>query len=332
MRKKSKILISSASVLFGLSLLIGGVFASSIDVYYATDETNPITARLTVDNVETTYYLTGDFGDVNWGIDPNYQLTVDPLDSNHYTISDVALVAGDQFKVKSSDSDVYSNAQAWTNCGFTVSNNTSIISNTGTYDISFYLDSDNNNHIVIDKALVKFRITNTTNKDIYLLGLSTEGWNLSESRKMTLVAGSSNIYEYATKLNVREDPYEYKFVFAKYSGGSYSETDWDTLNKDNRQINVASQISVNQSTKSSITFVVNKNTSNTVYVASNKNGWNGSDANYALVKSGSTWTGTFEFDKGYGLEYKFVCNGAWISGDNLTLTIRDDQTLPTYYW
>ena len=92
---------------------------------------------------EITYHLVGSFND--WTAGDENALT--KIDDNHYQISNVTLLEGDELKVLSSDDEWFSNASEGE--GYTLNNGNVKVINAGTYVVDFYVDSEYNNHIVL---------------------------------------------------------------------------------------------------------------------------------------------------------------------------------------
>ena len=102
------------------------------------------------DPVADGYYLAGSFSD--WEAKAAYKLTVDAVDANKYSISDVTFAAEEKLKVRTEANEWISNAETWKNCGFTLDEEGNVVvTEAGTYDVDFYVVGDNNNHIVLNK-------------------------------------------------------------------------------------------------------------------------------------------------------------------------------------
>ena len=269
----------------------------------------------------TTYYLTGSFGSVNWSKDSNYVLTQDSSNSSVYTISDVALTAGDKFKVVTNTNNWYSDVDPWTNCGFTIDGSDLVISNTGVYDISINTAATNGNYVYISGVETTFRLTNTTSAVSYIGGSFTS-WQPVE---MTSVG--NNVYEYKVKLAPNATDYEYKFILKL--GGNYYR---DFLNADNRHINVASTISASEEvtdTKTTITFTANWNDASTMIVTGDFNGYNWSTSSgVTLTGVNGVWSGSTQVDLGTSGNFKFVINGSnWQPSNNIYFTADKNKTI-----
>ena len=104
------------------------------------------------------YHLLGDFN--SWAADDDNLLTVDPEDANHYTIGDVAIDAEDELKVCDTANNI------WYDNG---SGNV-VVAEAGTYDVDFYVQSDNPTHIVLHKqeVLPTFTLVNRGDAPITL--------------------------------------------------------------------------------------------------------------------------------------------------------------------
>ena len=100
---------------------------------------------------EVTYYLIGSM--TNWNEEElSYALT--KVAEGEYKIENVALEEGDQFKVfkPGETAEYFTNASTWENCFFTLGdNNNIVVSETGVYSITFYINGQNNNHVVLAK-------------------------------------------------------------------------------------------------------------------------------------------------------------------------------------
>ena len=113
------------------------------------------------------YYLVGTHN--SWTTDNTSKMTVDPEDSNHYSISGVELAAGGKLKVRTAGSEYYSNAGLWNGCGFTLDEEANIVVTTaGTYTINFYVVGDYNNHIVLKQEGVEPVAPTTTSVAVTL--------------------------------------------------------------------------------------------------------------------------------------------------------------------
>lgn len=97
----------------------------------------------------TKYYVAGSFN--NWSKLDNYELVQDSQDTNKYVLENVDLIADDALKVR--NGAWYSNESTWEGCGFYINLEGNVcVSQSGTYNIVFYLTSTNNNHIVLEKV------------------------------------------------------------------------------------------------------------------------------------------------------------------------------------
>lgn len=104
-----------------------------------------------VDPSNTKYYLTGTFTDPAWSTEDDLEFTVDAQDSNIYRLKDVSLEYGDVIKVFDpdlGDSGWYGVSKVYDNCHFVVGDNSNcIVFDKGTYDVTFYVSSEDGNHI-----------------------------------------------------------------------------------------------------------------------------------------------------------------------------------------
>ena len=106
------------------------------------DDVDPVNdPYFDVSIVKAKYFVVG-VGD-NWAIGQDgFELTVDPLDKNHYTIDAIDVSAGNDIKIVEENTEVYyGNNDA--NYHF---------DNAGTYNIDFYVKADNHIHIVATLA------------------------------------------------------------------------------------------------------------------------------------------------------------------------------------
>jgi len=90
-------------------------------------------------------YLVGSFNEWTYNLS-EYALSVDPENSNHYSLSNVELTEGDTFKLRDGET-YYSNETTWDGCGFTLPEGAYgniRISTMGKYTIHIYLDAGNN--------------------------------------------------------------------------------------------------------------------------------------------------------------------------------------------
>ena len=283
---------------------------------------------------DVAYYLTGEFASVDWNLDPNYVLTLDSSDSNHYYINNVALNAGDKLKIRDNANNWFTSS-AWTGCGFTNdTDNNVVISKTGVYDINFYLSATN--HLV--PTAVSYQSTFTVvddtlaaNENIYVIGFS-DNWNIQQQYKLT-ATGVANTYSLTT--NVPADTTVFKF--AVYNG---STTDSTKLNSGNRTYTAGENYSytyVPSVTKYTISFNVNYGTSwgESLFVTGDFASWS-CNTNYVLTwTNGNNWVGSFEFEE--NTEFKVVVGpssgGAvkrWSSGGNLVAD--SNKTISSVSW
>lgn len=97
----------------------------------------------------TKYYVVGSFND--WSKLDNYELIQDSQDTNKYVLENIDLIADDALKVR--NGTWYSNESTWEDCGFYIDLSGNVcVSQSGTYNIIFYLTASNNNHIVLEKV------------------------------------------------------------------------------------------------------------------------------------------------------------------------------------
>ena len=95
-------------------------------------------------------YLKGTFN--SWSEESSYKMIQDVVDSNHFVLKDVELTAGDELKVNdvSEGGDWYTNNHTYNKCHFTIKDNGNIcVSDSGTYDVHFYLNSEDGNHVML---------------------------------------------------------------------------------------------------------------------------------------------------------------------------------------
>ena len=145
-----------------------------------------------------TYYLKGTFNE--WAQDSNLQFTVDAQDANHYTLEDIALTANDEILVHDpslGDDGWYKNASDGSH--YTVAQNGNIlVSDTGTYDIDFYVTSEYNNHVVLnlqDQGGGDDPQPQPTNA--YFLKGTFNSWAEDDNLRFTVDAQDSNHYTLA---------------------------------------------------------------------------------------------------------------------------------------
>lgn len=135
------------------------------------------------------YYIVGTIN--NWSIYENYKLTQDPTEANRYILSGLYLEANAKIKVKSDENSWYGNETTWTGCGFTLDEDHNVcIIDSDAYNISFYLNSAEGNHIVIGKAEQPSHIeikpssfhglVVTDNGDYYTLSFGSESFDVEK--------------------------------------------------------------------------------------------------------------------------------------------------------
>lgn len=109
--------------------------------------------RLIEDKPEqkSPYYLKGTFN--TWAEHAEYNFIQDVGDANHYSLENVELSKDDELKVNDpslGNDGWYTNNHTYDNCHYTIKENGNlIISETGTYDVHFYLNSEDGNHITL---------------------------------------------------------------------------------------------------------------------------------------------------------------------------------------
>ena len=117
--------------------------------------------------VEAGFFLAGDHN--SWAANAAGKMTVDPQDSNKYSIADVELAAGGKLKVRTAGQDWYSNAGTWTGCGFTLDDDANIVvTAAGTYTVDFYVEAQQGNHIVLRQQGVEPDVPDTVNVAVTL--------------------------------------------------------------------------------------------------------------------------------------------------------------------
>lgn len=94
--------------------------------------------------VDPEYHLLGTFNSWN-DPDGDYILTVDGEDANHYTFSDLDLTTSDQLKVCDVKNDDW----------FDNGEGNVTVAEDGTYDVDFYVNADNDVHIVLTKQVAE---------------------------------------------------------------------------------------------------------------------------------------------------------------------------------
>ena len=102
---------------------------------------------------ENAYFLVGTFN--NWQINNGYKFALEEGSADKYVLNDIQIAAQDELKVRNpslGDNGWYTNASPWDDCGFTLAENGNIIvSEAGKYTVEFYLNGENNNHVVLKK-------------------------------------------------------------------------------------------------------------------------------------------------------------------------------------
>lgn len=125
----------------------------TVSIYYGS-----FTCSYTVNVYEAaeptyTYYLVGTMNSWNYA-DSNYQLTQDTDNATHYYFDNIYIDVNDSFKVSGVDSEgtvsYYTNSSIWDGCNFELySENNLKVLVTGNYRIDFYVNSENDNHIIL---------------------------------------------------------------------------------------------------------------------------------------------------------------------------------------
>ena len=97
------------------------------------------------DKPETLYYVVGAFND--WAQkDENYLMTQDPLDANHYSFDDLALVGGTGMKVMDSNG-------LWYGAKGSSDENNVLVPETGLYTVDYFIEVDEgDDNIVLTKT------------------------------------------------------------------------------------------------------------------------------------------------------------------------------------
>ena len=97
--------------------------------------------------IDTNYYLRGSFDDWNG---PKDQYEFVKIDDNHYVLRNVPLEANDNVAVNLGYADrIFINESTWDNCYFEIDYiwDNLIITQSGLYNIDFYVEEANNNHV-----------------------------------------------------------------------------------------------------------------------------------------------------------------------------------------
>lgn len=98
------------------------------------------------------YYL---IGSINAWAEADKDYKLDLKEEGVYTFSKLEVEAGAAIKVFCYQSNTYfNNATTYENCGYTISNDNDknvVITDAGKYNITFYVESEYNNHIVLEK-------------------------------------------------------------------------------------------------------------------------------------------------------------------------------------
>ena len=182
------------------NIIISETGTYKVDFYVSSDDGNHIVFTKQGDDPidpptpTNAYFLKGTFNE--WAESDSYRFTVDENDSNHYTLEGVELTATDQLKVNNpalGDNGWYTNDHTYDGCGFTLSNDGNIVvSETGTYNISFYVSSDDGNHVVLAKQSGGGDDPVVT-VNYYLKGTFNE-WGQSDAYKFVADANDANHY------------------------------------------------------------------------------------------------------------------------------------------
>ena len=142
--------------------------------------------------VGADHYLLG-LGLNNWTPSAAFLMTQDQSDSNKYTLTGVELTEGDLIKANNpalGNDGWYGVAEAYENCHFTVGEGgNAVITDSGTYTVNLYINSDNGNHLQFIKEG-----SPVVSADIYLLGLGLNNWTPSAEFKMTQNQTDGNKY------------------------------------------------------------------------------------------------------------------------------------------
>ena len=178
-------------------------------------------ARVYKDTVMPGYFLIGDFS--NWHFD-NANRMGDGNSENYAVSSDVVINTTGGMKVVEIQDDGYF---GWHGDG---ANNVAI-NYTGTYNFYVSKNPSTNGYVYKEGVSlnVPFAIEHSTDKDIYIGGLGTNGWQQSNWIKMTK---SGNKFSATVQLD--HGDYEYKYII--WDG--VSAADYDTLNASNRNLSV----------------------------------------------------------------------------------------------
>ena len=153
--------------------------------------------------LEVGYYLVGSFCD--WEASSKFKLKADAEDENHFSISNIDLEEGAKLKVNNGDDQWFSNKETWTGCGFTLDDGGNlVVSKAGTYTVDFYVEGENDNHIVLN-------LTSEPEPEeeavYYVLG-SFNDWKASDEFKMSVDAKNPNHYVLKEVSLVKDDKFK----------------------------------------------------------------------------------------------------------------------------
>ena len=144
--------------------------------------------------VGTKYYLLG-LGLNNWTASDEFLMTVDPQDSNKYTITGVELTVGDKIKANNpdlGDEGWYGVGSEYDNCHFTVdASGNAVIDETGTYTVNLYvaLGEGETNHLQFIKEG-----TPVITANYYLKGTFNEWGDIGDPIELQQDPTDSNKY------------------------------------------------------------------------------------------------------------------------------------------
>ena len=185
----SKVAVKSIDTSNGNIVLEGKDLTDGTVVTVSDDYIN-VDVNVVVRNSVATdgYYLVGQQL-TNWQVDIDYTLTKDMEDANHYYINDLPLDGGYTLKVYDANNDAWlSNESTYPNCGYSIDESGNVVvTNSGTYTVSFYINSDTNNHITLSR-------NGTVSNTVYLIGTMT-GWDTTDNTyKLTQEGNDTNHY------------------------------------------------------------------------------------------------------------------------------------------
>ena len=187
-----------------------------IDFYPLKDDGNYFTITKVDNPASLSNYYLSSIGEPYYGnwynpnlLFENVRLITDASDSNHFILKDIDLYSRYKYIITDTSFNFYLNESEYEGCGYTIHNSEALkVNEDGIYDIDFYFDVEDGNHIVLTK------------KHYYLVG-SFNNWTPSSSYDLNF--GDKN--HFSGSFNLRKDD---AFKIVKSDGKYFSNVEtWE---------------------------------------------------------------------------------------------------------